>query len=64
MKKRYVLRWERNWTLESESYKEEDWLLVGDFGNVQEKVVIDIGKLFQIIGAVWLNEPLDILREK
>ena len=32
-------------------------------GNMLEKFLIDIGKLFQRIGAVWLNERFDILRE-
>ena len=30
--------------------------MVGKLGNVLEKVLIDFGKLFQRIGAVWLNE--------
>ena len=30
---------------------------------MSEKVLIDLGKLFQRIGVVWLNERLGILRE-
>ena len=37
--------------------------MVVELGNVLEKVLIDFGKSFQRIGAVWLNERLDILRE-
>ena len=62
--KRYVLRCERNWILESESDKEEDWLVVAALGDVLEKVLIDFGKLFRRIGAVRLYERLDILREE
>ena len=57
MLKRYVLRCERNWVLESESGKEEHWLVVAELGDMLEKVLIDFGKLFQRIG-------LDILREE
>ena len=64
MPKRYVLRCERNWVLESESDKEEDWLVVAALGDVLEKVLIDFGKLIQRIGAFRLHERLDILREK
>ena len=64
MPKRYVLRCERNWVLESESDKEEDWLVVAALGDVLEKVLIDFCKLFQRIGAVRLYERLDILREE
>ena len=64
MPKRYVLRWERNWVIECESSKEEQWLLVAEIGNVLEKILIDFGKLFQKIGAVWLYERLNILREE
>ena len=63
MLKRYVLRWKRNLDLERESGKKELWLEVGELGNVLEKVLIDFCKLFQSIGAAWLNELLDILRE-
>ena len=63
MLKMYVLRWERNCALKSESGKEEHWLVVGELGNVLEKALIDFGKLFQSIGAVWLKERFDILRE-
>ena len=35
--------------------------MVGELGNVLEKVRIDFGKLFQRKGEVWLNEQLDIL---
>ena len=51
MSKKYVLRRERNLVLE------------GELCNVLEKVLIDFGKLFQRIEAVWLSERLDILRE-
>ena len=64
MPKRYVLRYERNWVLESESGKEEHLLLVAELGDLLEKVLIDFGKLFQRIGAVRLYERLDILREE
>ena len=64
MPKRYVLRCERNWVLESESGKEEHWLVVAELGDVLEKVLIYFGKLFQRIGAVQLYERLDILREE
>ena len=37
--------------------------MVVELGDVLEKVLIDFGKLFQRIGAVWLNERLDILSE-
>ena len=40
MPKRYVLRCERNWVLESESDKEEDWLVVAALGDVLEKVTV------------------------
>ena len=42
------LRRERNWVLESESDKEEDWLVVAALGDVLEKVLIDFGKLLKI----------------
>ena len=58
------LRWERNWVLESESDKEEDWLVAAALGGVLEKVLIDFGKLFQRIGAVRLYEGLDIWTEE
>ena len=51
MLERYVLRWKWNWALE----KEEHWLVVGELGNMLEKVPIDFGKLLQRIGAVLLN---------
>ena len=38
--------------------------MVAELDDVLEKVLIDFGKLFQGIGAVWLHERLDILREK
>ena len=38
--------------------------MVGELGNILEKVLIDFGKLFQSIGAVWLNEQFDILGEE
>ena len=41
MLKRYVLRWERNLVLKSASVKEEQWLWVGELGNVLEKVLLD-----------------------
>ena len=37
--------------------------MLRELGNVLEKVLIDFDKLFQKIGAVWLNELCDILRE-
>ena len=64
MPKRYVLRYERNWVLESENGKEEHWLVVAELGDDLEKVLIDFGILFQRIGAVRLYERLDILREE
>ena len=65
MLKRYILRWERNWILERESGKKEHLVVVGELGNVLVKVLIDFGKLFQRIGAVWLNERfIDILRKQ
>ena len=64
MPKMYVWRCERNWVLESESDKEEDWLVVAALGDVLEKVLIDFGKLFQRIWAVRLYERFDILREE
>ena len=36
--------------------------MVIELGNVFEKVLIDFSKLFQRIGAIWLNERLDIMR--
>ena len=59
-----VLRWERNRVLESESIKEEHWLVVVELGDVLEKVLKDFGKLFQRIGEVWLYERLHISREE
>ena len=38
--------------------------MVAALGDVLEKVPIDFGKLFQRIGAVWLYERLDILKEE
>ena len=38
--------------------------MVAALGDVVEKVLIDFGKLFQMIGAVRLYERLDILREE
>ena len=35
-----------------------------ELGDVLEKVLVDVGKLFQRIGVVWLYERLDILREE
>ena len=37
--------------------------MVAELADMLEKVLIDFGKLFQRIGAVWLYERLDILRE-
>ena len=42
---------------------EKHWIVAGELGNVLEKVLRDFDKLFQKIGAVWLNERCDILRE-
>ena len=33
-------------------------------GDMLENVLMDFGKLFQRMGAVWLYERLDILREE
>ena len=63
MPKMYVLRCEQKWILESESGKEEHWLVVAQLGDVLEKVLIEF-KLFQRIGTVRLHEPLYILREE
>ena len=38
--------------------------MVAKLGDVFEKVLIDFGKLFQMIGAVQLCERIDILREE
>ena len=38
--------------------------MVAELGDVQEKVRIDFGKLFQRLEAVRLFERLDILREE
>ena len=38
--------------------------MVADLSDVLDKILIDFGKLFQRIGAVWLYERLDILREE
>ena len=38
--------------------------MVVELGDVLEKVLVDVGKLFQRIGVVWLYERLDILREE
>ena len=43
------MRWERNLALESKNGKEEHRPLVGELGNVLEKVLIDFGKLFKDI---------------
>ena len=51
MSKRYALRWEGNLALESESGKEEYWLVVREVGNLLKKVLVDFGKLFQTIVA-------------
>ena len=64
MSKRNVLRCERNWVLESESGNEEHCLVVAELDDVSDKVLIDFGKLFQMIGAVRLYERLYILREE
>ena len=48
MQKMYVLRCERNWVLESESDKEEDWLVVAALGDVLEKVFIDSYRFLQL----------------
>ena len=50
--------------LESESCKEEHWLVVAELGDMSEKVLMDVGKLFPRIGAVRLYERLDILRKE
>ena len=38
--------------------------MVAELGDVLEKVLVDFGELFQRIGAVRLDERLDILREE
>ena len=38
--------------------------MVLELSNLLEKVLIDFGKLFQRIGAVWVYERLNILREE
>ena len=38
--------------------------MVAELGDVLEKVLIDFGKLFRMIGTVWLYERLDVLREE
>ena len=37
--------------------------MLGELCKILEKVLIEIGKLFQRIRAVWLNERFDILRD-
>ena len=37
--------------------------MIGELGKVLKKVLINFGKLFQRIGAVWLCEQLYILVE-
>ena len=37
--------------------------MVGELGNMLEKVLVEFDKLFLRIGAVWLNERFDILRQ-
>ena len=43
--------------------KEEHRLEVEELGNVMEKVLTDFGKVSLRIGAVWLNECINTLRE-
>ena len=38
--------------------------MVAELGNMLDKVLIDFGKLFQMIGALLLYERLDILKEE
>ena len=38
--------------------------MVAELGDELQKVLIDFGKLIQSIGAVWLYERFDILREE
>ena len=38
--------------------------MVAELGKVSQKLLIDFNKLFQRIGAVWLYERLDILRQE
>ena len=38
--------------------------MVAELDDVLEKALIDFGKLFQRIGAVWLYERLDMIREE
>ena len=37
--------------------------MVGDLDEILEKVLLDFSRLFQRIGAVWMNEGLAILRD-
>ena len=37
--------------------------MVAELGNVLQKFLKNFGKLLQKLGAAWLNERLDILRE-
>ena len=37
--------------------------MVGELGNVLEKVLRDFDKLFQRTGTIWMNEGCDILRD-
>ena len=53
MLKSYVLKWERNLVLESQSGKKGHSPVVVELGNMLEKVLTDFGKLFQRIGVVW-----------
>ena len=46
MPNRYVLRWERNRVLKSESGKEEHWLVILELETVLEKFLINFGNLF------------------
>ena len=49
--------------LECERGKEEHELVVGELRNLLGKIVVNIRKLLQIVGKVWLKERLDILGE-
>ena len=38
--------------------------MVVELSEVLKKVLVDVGKLFQRIGAIWLYDRLDMLREE
>ena len=38
--------------------------MVAELSEVLKKLLVDVGKLFQRIGAIWLYERLVMLREE